>query len=465
MTQEERYDRQLRLWGSHGQKKLSSAKILCLGSSIPVVEALKNLVLPGIGSFDIVDETVVTDRDLGKNFFVACRENIGRNRAVVVTENLLKLNPSCTGQGIQSLSLLSPECTTNYIVCLISRDFQLLHASNELLKEILSNIPFIVHVESIGFLGRVRLVYNTPHVILEPKAEEGRIDDFRISNPWNELSNFSDQLLNAAKTDIDMCHIPYLILLIKAVSRMSSSPTRQGIVNELMTIGGKNFHEGLNFKEALDNIYRVTAVCSDRDVVDHLEDLIELLSGEERGSLLNSQCANILQGIVRFFHTHGVLPLSGVSLPDMSSYTESYTKLGKIFRSKWVSDMDTLRRLISVNVDESVLGMIVSNIRNISIMPKSSLRMNESICVDEFEDPEHFDVVRVLDGRLGEVENIKFVEEITRYKNACELHAVGSVVGSVAAQEIVKLVTNQFVPINDSFVFNGINGTSFTYRT
>jgi amyloid beta precursor protein binding protein 1 len=91
--------------------------------------------------------------------------------------------------------------------------------------------------------------------------------------------------------------------------------------------------------------------------------------------------------------------------------------------------------------------------------------MNESICVDEFEDPEHFDVVRVLDGRLGEVENIKFVEEITRYKNACELHAVGSVVGSVAAQEIVKLVTNQFVPINDSFVFNGINGTSFTYRT
>lgn len=32
MATEEKYDRQLRLWGSHGQKKLGSSQILLFGA-------------------------------------------------------------------------------------------------------------------------------------------------------------------------------------------------------------------------------------------------------------------------------------------------------------------------------------------------------------------------------------------------------------------------------------------------
>ncbi len=42
-----KYDRQLRLWGAHGQQSLESAKVLLLGADACGTELLKNLVLPG----------------------------------------------------------------------------------------------------------------------------------------------------------------------------------------------------------------------------------------------------------------------------------------------------------------------------------------------------------------------------------------------------------------------------------
>lgn len=47
---ERKYDRQLRLWAASGQAALESANLLLVNSGAGVVgvEALKNLVLPGI---------------------------------------------------------------------------------------------------------------------------------------------------------------------------------------------------------------------------------------------------------------------------------------------------------------------------------------------------------------------------------------------------------------------------------
>jgi len=70
MATDDKYDRQVRLWGSHGQKLLSNSKVLLLGANSSGTETLKNLVLPGVGSVTIVDGETVTDRDCGNNFFV-----------------------------------------------------------------------------------------------------------------------------------------------------------------------------------------------------------------------------------------------------------------------------------------------------------------------------------------------------------------------------------------------------------
>ena len=48
MATDDKYDRQIRLWGAHGQRILSTSHVLLLGASPSGTEALKNLVLPGI---------------------------------------------------------------------------------------------------------------------------------------------------------------------------------------------------------------------------------------------------------------------------------------------------------------------------------------------------------------------------------------------------------------------------------
>lgn len=52
--------------------------------------------------------------------------------------------------------------------------------------------------------------------------------------------------------------------------------------------------------------------------------------------------------------------------------------------------------------------------------------------------------------------------EITRAGEA-ELHNIASVMGGVAAQEAIKLITHQFVPLNHTYVFNGIAGIAAAY--
>ena len=55
-----KYDRQIRLWGANGQKKLAEARVALLGCSGAGIEALKNLVLPGVAQIDVWDARTVT---------------------------------------------------------------------------------------------------------------------------------------------------------------------------------------------------------------------------------------------------------------------------------------------------------------------------------------------------------------------------------------------------------------------
>ncbi len=71
MATTDKYDRQLRLWGSHGQHLLSTARICLLGCGPTGTETLKNLVLPGCGFVTLVDGRLVTKETMCNNFFVS----------------------------------------------------------------------------------------------------------------------------------------------------------------------------------------------------------------------------------------------------------------------------------------------------------------------------------------------------------------------------------------------------------
>ena len=101
-SKEKKYDRQLRLWAASGQEALENANILLLNSGPGVVgiETLKNLILPGVGTFTIVDEANVQEEDLGVNFFLT-EDSLGKARAQEACNYLTELNPEVTGHGVQ----------------------------------------------------------------------------------------------------------------------------------------------------------------------------------------------------------------------------------------------------------------------------------------------------------------------------------------------------------------------------
>ncbi len=97
-----RYDRQLRIWGTHGQQRLENCSICLLNCGPTGSETLKNLVLGGIASFTIVDGGKVEPRDLGNNFLVS-EASLGEPRAKVVTELLQELNESVSGSYVEEV--------------------------------------------------------------------------------------------------------------------------------------------------------------------------------------------------------------------------------------------------------------------------------------------------------------------------------------------------------------------------
>ena len=103
-AKEKKYDRQLRLWAASGQQALEEASVLLLNSGPGVVgvETLKNLILPGVGNFTVVDEAKVTESDLGVNFFLE-EESLGRSRAEECCKYLNELNPEVNGHAIESV--------------------------------------------------------------------------------------------------------------------------------------------------------------------------------------------------------------------------------------------------------------------------------------------------------------------------------------------------------------------------
>ena len=58
---------------------------------------------------------------------------------------------------------------------------------------------------------------------------------------------------------------------------------------------------------------------------------------------------------------------------------------------------------------------------------------------------------------------IEHAGEIVRYGGK-EVHAVASIVGAVVGQEAIKILTHQFVPLDSTWIYNGIEAASSVYK-
>lgn len=83
------YDRQIRLWGLDGQKRLRNSKICVIGLSSLGSEIVKNLTLAGVGEMVLMDDRKVDEKTLlmtsGTDF---------ENRAAASLDRVQELNPN-----------------------------------------------------------------------------------------------------------------------------------------------------------------------------------------------------------------------------------------------------------------------------------------------------------------------------------------------------------------------------------
>lgn len=100
MATADKYDRQLRLWGANGQRALMNSHILLINAVAVGTETLKNLVLPGLGSFTILDDSQVQLSDIGNNFFTPFDGNSLRGQSAM--EYLTEMNPDVKGYFLNS---------------------------------------------------------------------------------------------------------------------------------------------------------------------------------------------------------------------------------------------------------------------------------------------------------------------------------------------------------------------------
>ena len=101
MAADDKYDRQLWLWGANGQAALMGAHVLLLGAEPTGSETLKNLVLSGLGLVAIVNGGGVTAPDLASNFFVEPAA-LGRKRADVDGQLLCEMRFTPTDRALPS---------------------------------------------------------------------------------------------------------------------------------------------------------------------------------------------------------------------------------------------------------------------------------------------------------------------------------------------------------------------------
>lgn len=215
-NKDQRYDRQLRLWGDHGQAALENAHVVLLNASITGTEILKGLVLPGVGQFTVVDCTKTTEEDVHGNFFLD-HGSVGRYRCEVAVQLLQELNPTvkvnAIAKSVRDFAADADFSAISLVVASEVNERDLLAVSERLWA---ARVPLVI-ARSYGLVGVVRLVH--PEHNVEDAHEENPVPDLRLSRPFPELRAFIESIDLAVLDHQKHSHMPYAVLLFKALQK------------------------------------------------------------------------------------------------------------------------------------------------------------------------------------------------------------------------------------------------------
>ncbi|KAI9199809.1 Nedd8 activating enzyme E1 subunit 1 [Polychytrium aggregatum] len=525
----QKYDRQLRLWQAHGQACLEDARVCLLNASVAGSETLKNLILPGIGSFTIVDSKLITGRDVGKNFFLT-HDSIGKSKSQVMAEYLKELNDEVVGNFVDQdpVSLIDrdPSFFRQFSIVIATA---LPEASIKKLASICwdARIALVV-LRTCGFFAHLRIAV-PEHTVVESHPES--VMDLRLDQPFPALIQFSAQFNMDQMDSHQKSHVPYVVILLQLLDEwkrhhngeLPSNAAERQKFKELIRKKQGDLLDPENFDEATQAVLRA---CTKTKIPSNILDILN--DPEASDICTQSSFFWITARAVRDFvnnEGNGSLPLTG-KIPDMKADTESFVALQTLYRNQAQADVAHISQRVEallqslpvkttghvhsasnpVQISNEEIARFCKNCQSLAVIRYRSLH-------DEFESAktaeiqthlndldnnlvyyilfraselffetfkrypgEHHEDVETDIGSLKKcvvslltkleipVDSISddHVHEMVR-AGGSELHNIGAVMGGIASQEIIKLVTHQYIPVNNTLIYNGIKGTISVY--
>ncbi|XP_025065255.1 NEDD8-activating enzyme E1 regulatory subunit isoform X2 [Alligator sinensis] len=515
------------LWGDHGQEALESAHVCVIHATATGTEILKNLVLPGIGSFTIVDGNEVTGEDVGNNFFLQ-KSHIGQNRAQSATELLQELNNEVSGNFVEE----SPEklldndpsffCRFNMVVATQLPESTLLRLA-ELLWNY--NIPLLV-CRTYGLVGYMRIIIKE-HPVVESHPDNA-LEDLRLDSPFPELKEHIQTYDLDHMEKKDHSHTPWIVIMAKYLAKWYSEKSDQlprsykdkEAFRQMIRQGILKNENGIpedeeNFEEAMKNVNAALSTTK-------IPRCIEELFNDENCINLTEQSPNfwILTRAVKEFVANegqGTLPVRG-TIPDMIADSSKFIKLQNVYREKAKKDVTAVgnhaaKLLQSLgkppeSVTQRELKLLCSNSAFLRVVRCRSLSeeyglntFNKDEIISNMDNPDSeivlYLMLRAVDrfhkqhGRYPGVYNYQVEDDIGKLKSclsgflqehglsvtvkddyvhefcrygAAEPHTIAAFVGGAAAQEVIKVITGQFVIFNNTYIYSGVPQTSATFQ-
>lgn len=469
-----KYDRQVRLWASGGQRRLVDASVALVGGSVVGSEVLKNVVLPGVGRVVVVDRAVVTAHDVNCNYFVGSDE-VGQNRARVLCKGLGELNPDVHFEAVEDpIHSLGTDFWAQF-ACVVSDTRGLVMESlAELLWEL--NVPLVV-VSCVGFYASVRIQLREQFII---ETHDNDLSDLRVDMPWPELEAHCKTLGDDA---------PYSVVLTNLFAHFKDNKgckPRPADVRRILA--------SQNSESAVEAAKKASVVLKDSaSIPQNLKTMFEAIKDQ------TSVEWAALRGLRDFYTLNGVLPLSGV-IPDMQCSTEQYVALKNIYAAKHMQDKAQLASFIAnyakTALDPVFLDAFAKNARFMACIWGTSLKTKIPKHILEENPPglgiylalQTLDYFHTQNGRLpstadsnldvlcktkmallndfvpvGSSDCQNVLHELAR-ADGNPVHNVCTILGGIAAQEVVKIITAHYIPLDNCLVYDGVHGKAYTLK-
>lgn len=428
----DRYDRQLRLWGNHGQKLIEKAHIITVIDNTTQVtkdllyETWKNLVLIGIKHLTLVNLS-------GQEIEVHKSKLVSLNKDVLIdcAANLIENKPT--------------------ILVNVRKDLQ-----DDLFNR---STSVTISCNITGMCGHIQNYIAGTHFVFD-SHNENKVPDLRLKNPWpeyqNYLNSFNEVLLDSDKAST----VPYPVILYQIIKNFGNQLSTKEIKDQLDRFYLSNINENAIYDINFEQAKRFAYVCNSHEdfISKILQPIFDQINHDRTATFDVEQrkYLTMLQALQTFLNHELTIPFCG-ELPDLESSTENFNNLKMIFRNKFNNDHASFRKYIVNSSNEPISindsGMFIKNLTNLTYLkpPDYNSNLDLSSMIQERE------FINYWNHYSGKTKLKSKFLEINSYSTT-------TIFAGLVSQEMIKFITHQFIPIEHVIFFNAVTNYTETLQ-